>query len=174
MYDLIGWPQAAAVAVLLQRAGEDLHSARNTRALLKQGAREAGRHFYPVVAIAHLGWIAAIFLLIPADAEVNVFLALVYLMLQGVRYWVIATLGAFWTHRIYTLDDAPMETGGPYRFMRHPNYAVTIAETALLPLVFGAVWVSLIMTAIWIAVIRYKIVIEDAALSSRRDPVEGT
>ncbi|MFN0264351.1 isoprenylcysteine carboxylmethyltransferase family protein [Tepidamorphus sp. 3E244] len=168
MPEFLGWPQIAALLVLAQRGLEELHSARNTRRLKAEGAREAGADYYPVVAATHLGWIAAIFLLIPATATVQPVLAAVYLLLQGVRCWVIGTLGRFWTHRIYTLDAAPIERRGPYAHIRHPNYWVTNCETALLPLVFGAVWVALIFTAIWVAVIRYKIVLEDAALAERR------
>ncbi len=31
-----------------------------------------------------------------------------------------------------------MVATGPYRFLRHPGYAVTLAETLLLPLAFGS------------------------------------
>jgi methyltransferase len=51
--------------------------------------------------------------------------------------------------------------------MRHPNYAVTIAETLILPAAFGAITLALIMTAVWAAVLRYKILLEDEALRSR-------
>jgi methyltransferase len=95
-------------------------------------------------------------------------LAALYVALQGLRYWVIATLGRYWTHHIITLDSAPIVKRGPYRWMRHPNYAVTIAETLLLPWVFGAWALGMIFTVVWIAVIRYKIELEDAALAARR------
>jgi isoprenylcysteine carboxyl methyltransferase (ICMT) family protein YpbQ len=45
---------------------------------------------------------------------------------------------------------------------------VTIVETLLLPMVFGAAALGAIMTAIWSAVLYYKIVLEDAALAKRR------
>ena len=166
--DTIGPPQIAALLVLLQRAAEEIYSARNTRALLAAGATEAGRSYYPVVATTHLAWIASLFFLIPPAAEVSTLLALTYLALQGVRYWVIATLGRFWTHRIVTLADAPIIRRGPYKFLRHPNYAVTIAETFLLPAVFGAYALGIIMGAVWTAVLAYKIALEDEALAARR------
>jgi methyltransferase len=166
--DVIGAPQVVAVALLLQRGLEEVYAARNTRALLAAGAVEAGADYYPVVAVSHLGWIAAIGLLIPSNSVVIWPLAAVYLALQLVRYWVIGTLGRFWTHRIINLPGAPVIKRGPYRWLRHPNYAVTIAETFLLPLVFGAWAIAVIMTAIWVAVIRYKIRLEDGALAARR------
>ena len=56
----------------------------------------------------------------------------------------------------------------PTATCRHPNYAVTIAETFLLPLVFGALALAAIMTAVWSAVLSYKIVLEDDALAERQ------
>lgn len=166
--DWLGPPQVAALIVLCQRGLEELLSQRHTQALLAEGAVEAGRSYYPVVAAAHLAWIASIFFLIPPDAPVIWPLLLLFLLLQIVRYWVIGTLGRYWTHRIITLDKAPVVRAGPYRFVKHPNYAVTIAETLLLPAVFGAFALGIIMTAVWAAVIRYKIELEDTALAERR------
>lgn len=166
--DIIGPPQVAALLVFLQRGLEELHSQRNTRALIAEGAVEAGRSYYPVVAVAHLAWIASIFLVIPAHVPVIWPLLLLFLLLQIVRYWVIGTLGRYWTHRIITLDKAPVVRTGPYRWLKHPNYAVTLAETLLLPAAFGAFALGIIMTAVWAAVIRYKIELEDAALAERR------
>ncbi|MDA7948870.1 MAG: hypothetical protein MPJ78_15515 [Hyphomicrobiaceae bacterium] len=165
---MFGIAQIIALLLLLQRGLEEVYSAANTKRLLAEGAREAGANYYPVVATAHLAWIAGIFLLISPNATVYWPLLVLYILLQGVRYWVIGTLGRYWTHRIITLDGAPVVTEGPYRFTRHPNYAVTLAETLLLPLAFGAWGFALIMTAIWAAVIHYKILLEDAAIADRR------
>jgi methyltransferase len=163
-----GLPQIAAILLLLQRGAEELHSRRNTSRLLEQGAYEVGRDYYPVVAIAHLGWIAAIVFLIPAAASMSVSVLLAYLVLQVLRYWVIATIGPYWTHRIVTLPEAPVISHGPYRFLRHPNYAVSIAETLVLPLAFGEIALGVIFTAIWAAVLRYKVGLEEQALAERR------
>jgi methyltransferase len=164
----IGLPQIAALLILLQRGLEELHSARNTRALLAKGAREEGADFYPVVAVTHLAWIASLFFLIPPEAHTSWPLIGLYVLLQVARYWVIATLGPYWTHRIITLDEASIVSSGAYRFFRHPNYAITVAETLLVPLAFSAVAFALVMTAIWVAVLSYKIRLEDAALAKRQ------
>lgn len=170
--DTIGWPQVAALLLLAQRSFEELYSRRNTRALIAEGAREIGHEYYPVVATTHLAWIAAIFFLIPQTAGMYSTLAIFYLALQIVRYWIIGTLGKYWTHRIFTLDHAPVVRRGPYRYIRHPNYAVTIIETFLLPMVFGSVALGIIMGAVWSSVLVYKIRLEDEGLSSRRQQPE--
>ena len=166
--DVIGPPQIAALLLLLQRGAEELYSARNTRALVAAGGFEIGRDYYPVVAVTHLAWIAALFFLLSPHAPVSIPLLALYLALQVVRYWVIATLGRYWTHRIITLETAPVVRRGPYRYLSHPNYAVTIAETFLLPLVFGGWALAAIMTAVWSAVLSYKIVLENRALAERQ------
>jgi methyltransferase len=166
--NLIGAPQIAAVFVLIQRGAEELYSARNTRLLIAAGAREVGQDFYPVVAGTHLAWIAALFFLIPPQAPILWPLIDYYLALQLVRYWVIASLGRYWTHRVITIADAPVVVRGPYRYLRHPNYAVTIIETLVLPLAFGALALGLIMAALWWTVLAYKIRLEDTALDARR------
>lgn len=167
--DLIGPPQIAALAVLAQRGAEELHSQRNTRRLLHDGGYEVGGAYYLVVAVTHLAWIASILFLIPADAPIMWPAVGLFLLLQVARYWIIGSLGRYWTHRIITVEAAPIVSRGPYRFLRHPNYTVTYAETFLLPLCFGAPALATIITAIWIVVIRYKIVLEDEALSARRE-----
>ena len=170
MISEIGAPQIAALLILIQRGAEEIHSARNTRALLARGARDEVAGYYRVVAVAHLGWIAGLFFLVPPHAQPFWPVIGLYVLLQAARYWVIATLGPYWTHRIITLDEAPIVSSGAYRFFKHPNYAVTVAETLLLPLAFSAVALALIMTAIWVAVLSYKIRLEDAALAMRHEP----
>lgn len=167
--DLIGAPQIAALLLLAQRGLEELYSARNTKALIALGAHEVGHGFYPVVAATHLAWIASLFFLAPADAPILWPLIVYYLALQLVRYWVIFTLGRFWTHRIFTLPGAPVVALGPYRYLRHPNYAVTIVETFVLPLAFGALALATIMTALWWTVLAYKMRLEDEEMDVRRD-----
>jgi methyltransferase len=166
--DFIGPPQIAALVVLVQRGLEEIHSQRNTRGLLAAGAREADPDYYPVVAVTHVAWIASVFLRIPPTAEVFWPAAVLFVLVQPVRYWIIASLGRYWTHRIITLDHVPVIRSGPYRFMNHPNYLVTIVEVILLPLAFGDWRLAIVIGAIWIAVIGHKRTLEERAIASRR------
>jgi methyltransferase len=95
-------------------------------------------------------------------------LVAVFAVLQGLRVWVIATLGPYWTTRIITLEGAPLVQGGPYRFVRHPNYWVVVGEIAVLPLAFGAWQVALIFSVLNALLLRYRIGIEEGALTARR------
>jgi methyltransferase len=168
---LIGPPQIAALLILLQRGAEEIYSTRNTMALRARGAREEGRNCYPVVAVSHISWIVSLFFLILPDAPVLWPLIGIFLVLQGARYWVIGVLGPYWTHRIITLDGAPVIEAGPYRYMNHPNYAITVAETLVLPSAFSAIAFALIMTAIWATALNDKTHLENAALATRNKRV---
>lgn len=166
--DAFGWPQAILLAVAAQRLLELAVARRNTARLLAEGAREAGAAHYPLFVLLHAGWLLALFLAVPADAPVNGWLLAVFLLLQAGRVWVIATLGRFWTTRIITLDGAPLVRRGPFRWVRHPNYLVVAGELAVLPLVFGNVWIAVAATLLNIPLTLRRIQVEEEALRDRQ------
>ena len=154
--------------VAAQRIAELVYAERNTRALLARGAVEIGRAHYPLIVAVHATWLIAIVALLPRDVHINFALLAIFVLLQGLRVWVLATLGPYWTTRIITLRDAPLVRRGPYRFIRHPNYAVVVGEIAVLPLVFGEVWVAVAFTVLNAAVLTLRIRQENEALAARR------
>ncbi len=89
-------------------------------------------------------------------------------MLQGVRLWIVVTLGGYWTTRIISLPDASLIRHGPYRLVRHPNYLVVIGEIALLPLVFGAWQIAIVFSILNLAILARRRRVEDEALADRR------
>ena len=159
--------------VAAQRLAELIYAERNTRALLARGAVEIGRAHYPLIVAVHATWLIAIVALLPRDGRVNFILLAVFVVLQGLRFWVLATLGPYWTTRIITLPDAPLVRRGPYRLLRHPNYAVVIGEIAVLPLVFGEVWVAVVFTILNAAVLTLRVRQENEALATRRTMETG-
>ena len=156
-----------AVAVLglvtVQRLFELWLSSRNTRALLTRGAREHGRGHYPVMISLHVAWLAALWWAAPAR-EVSVPLLILYLLVQAMRVWAVASLGDRWTTRIIVLPGAALVRRGPYRFMSHPNYVIVSLEVALLPLVFGLVELALLFTLLNAAMLWVRIRAENRAL----------
>ncbi len=163
----VGWPQVILLAVAAQRLLELVIARRNTARLLAAGAREVGAGHYPLFVALHAGWLLALFVIVPADAPVNGWLLALFLLLQAGRVWVIATLGRFWTTRIITLDGAPLVHRGPFRWVRHPNYLVVAGELAVLPLVFGEVWIAVAATLLNIPLTLHRIRVEEGALNGR-------
>jgi methyltransferase len=159
--------QWAALLVGLQRLGELWLSRRNGRRLLAEGGREIGAGHYPVLIAVHAGWLAAIAFLVPAAAPVYWPVIAAYLVVQAGRIWVIATLGRYWTTRVIDIPAAPLVKRGPYRWVRHPNYVVVVLEVALLPLAFGAWEIALVFSTLNLAVLAWRLRIENAALARR-------
>ena len=159
--------QWAVLLVALQRLGELWLSRRNARRLLAEGGREIGAGHYPVLIAIHVGWLAAIFFLVPADAPVYWPVIAAYLVVQAGRIWVISSLGRFWTTRVFDMPTAPLVKRGPYRWLRHPNYVVVALEVALLPLAFGAWGIALIFSLANLAILGWRLRIENAALARR-------
>lgn len=159
------WLTVAILAfVALQRVSELALARQNTRRLLAMGAREHAPGHYPLIVAVHASWLATLFLLAPGQPISWPFL-LLFLLLQIGRIWVIRTLGPRWTTRIIVLPRAPLVTGGPFRFVNHPNYLVVIGEIAVLPLVFGLWQVTLLFSILNGIVLAIRIRAENAALA---------
>jgi methyltransferase len=159
---------AIIALVVLQRLAELPYAARNTAALKRRGGIEVGRAHYPLLVLLHTAWLATIVLALPLDAHVNWIALSVFIVLQGFRVWIIASLGPYWTTRIITLPDAPLVRRGPYRYVRHPNYMLVAAEIAVFPLVFGEVTVAIVFSVLNGLVLAWRIRQEDKALAVRR------
>ena len=141
---------------------------RNTRRLIAKGAIEIGRGHYPFIVLLHGSWLLAMLSLIRADTAIHWAPLAVYALLTIARIWVMASLGRFWTTRVITLPNAPLVKRGPYRYMRHPNYAVVIGEFLMLPLVFGLWPVAIVFSILNLVLLQHRVRIEESALGARR------
>lgn len=153
--------------VTLQRASELVLAQANTSRLLKQGGIEIGASHYPVMVALHASWLAALWFF-GWDEEVNLWLLVAYGLLQVFRIWILTTLGRRWTTRIITVPGETLVIGGPYRFLRHPNYLLVLLEVPLLPLVLGLPWLALLFGLLNAAMLAWRIRIEEGALSEMR------
>jgi methyltransferase len=154
--------------VTLQRAAELVLSYHNTRKLLARGATEVAPQHYPLVVAVHTAWLIALWVF-GHNQPINIIALILYLLLQGLRFWVMRTLGARWTTRIIVLPEAPLVSAGPYRFLSHPNYAVVIGEIAVLPLVLGLSDIAVIFTILNAGVLMIRIRAENRALAASRE-----
>jgi methyltransferase len=69
---------------------------------------------------------------------------------------------------VITVPGAPLVARGPYRVLRHPNYAIVSAEIAVLPLAFGAVAIAIVFTVLNAVALAWRIRVEERALAPRR------
>jgi methyltransferase len=153
--------------VTAQRLGELVLANRNTRRLLAMGAKEYGARHYPLIVAMHAAWLVGLWVF-GWNRPIDLFWLAVFVALQGLRVWVISTLGGRWTTRIIVLPDAPRIRKGPFRFLSHPNYAVVSAEIAVLPLAFGLPIFAAVFFVLNAIVLTIRIRAESAALNGQK------
>jgi methyltransferase len=158
--------------VTLQRGAELILAERNTRRLRAQGAIEVAPSHYPIIVGLHAAWLIGMWLL-AREAPVRISWLAVFILLQLLRIWVIASLGGRWTTRIIVIPGAARVRRGPYRFLAHPNYLVVAGEIAVLPLAFGLPWYALAFSLANAAVLTIRIRAENAALRPIPEDARG-
>jgi methyltransferase len=154
--------------VTLQRVGELILSHHNTRRLMDRGAIEVAPRHYPLMVAVHATWLIALWVF-GHDAPINTPALIFYLALQGLRFWVMRTLGPRWTTRIIVLPGQPLVKTGPYRYLAHPNYLVVAGEIAVMPLMLGLPWMAALFTVLNAAVLAIRIRAENRALDAARE-----
>jgi methyltransferase len=144
-------------------------SARNERALRARGAREPRDDVYPWMQIGYPGafvLMAVEGLMRGTGTAVQLTAgALVFLAAKSLKYWAIASLGPYWSFRVLVVPGVPLVTAGPYRFLRHPNYAGVVGELIGAAVVLNAPIAGPIGTIFFGALIKRRIAVEERALS---------
>ena len=158
---------AVLAAVTAQRLAELIYARFNEERLKRSGGVEHGASHYPAIVALHAAWLAGLWIAASGTPPNSGWLAL-FLVLQGLRVWVLSTLGPRWTTRVIVLPDKPAIHTGPYRFLSHPNYAVVAAEIFVLPMAFGLIAYALVFSALNAAVLAVRIRSENAALRAAR------
>lgn len=169
MTEAYGWIDPLAFAVLafvtVQRLAELVYARRNEHRLRSNGAKEFAPDHYPAIVLLHAAWLAGLWILALGTTP-NAGWLILFFILQALRIWVLATLGERWTTRIIVLPGQPLVSSGPYKFIRHPNYAVVIGEIFVLPMAFGLLWYALIFSLLNAAILFIRIRAENDALAA--------
>ena len=150
--------------VVLQRGAELVLARANTARLRRAGAVEIDRGGYKWIVALHAAWLVALAATVPGGTAPSWPLLAVFLLMQLGRVWVIASLGRRWTTRLIVVPGGALVTAGPYRYLRHPNYAIVAAELAVLPLAFGAPAIAIAASACNAALLARRVRLENAAL----------
>lgn len=155
-------------AVALERLAELRLSERNARRALARGGAEHGRGHYPAMVALHAALLAACAaeaLRFPSPPPPAAWAAVAGVGLsQALRWWAVATLGERWSTRVVVVPGAAPVVGGPYRFLRHPNYLAVVVEGACLPLAWGSWRTALLFGLANALLLRVRIRAEERAL----------
>lgn len=144
-------------------------SRRRQRALATRGVPLVRERYFSGIVAVHTAVLAGSALevavlerrVIPALAIVS---GIAFVLANGLRWWVIATLGEHWN--VHVMDSAGLGvvTTGPFRWLRHPNYLALIVELEALPLIRTA-WLTALIGGIAHAfVLRRRVATEEAVL----------
>jgi len=124
--------------IVLLRIGELILSQRNEIWLLQQGAIEYGQKHYSYIVALHILFVVSLIAEYSTKqtATFSLFFLVLYLLLLAFKASVITSLGKFWNTKIYHISGFPLIKTGVYKYVKHPNYLIVIAEIAIIPLVF--------------------------------------
>jgi methyltransferase len=90
----------------------------------------------------------------------------VFIAANVVRWWVIRTLGEHWNVQVMNSTGMGVITSGPFRYVRHPNYAAVFVEMLALPLIHCAWITAFVGSAAHVIVLSQRLATEERVLFS--------
>ena len=152
--------------VILLRIGELLLSKRNEKWLLQNGAVEYGKKHYPFIVAIHILFIISLIIEYSTQqtASFSLFFIILYFLILVFKAWVVLSLGKFWNTKIFHISNLPLVKKGPYRYIKHPNYMIVIAEIAVIPLAFHLYFTAITFTILNAMMLFVRIKEENRAL----------
>jgi methyltransferase len=144
-------------------------SRRRQREMARRGVAKVSEPHFPAMVLLHAGvllgaGLEAWLLARPLRRAFAIPIALVLLGANGLRWWVIHTLGQHWNVQVMNSTRLGVVTDGPYSWIRHPNYVAVVLELAALPLLHGAWLTALLGTLAHLCVLRRRIAVEESVL----------
>ncbi|WP_409270420.1 isoprenylcysteine carboxyl methyltransferase family protein [Neobacillus sp. SCS-31] len=154
--------------VIFQRIAELIIARKNERRMKREGALEFGQAHYPWMVLMHtsffLSLILEVWALTKGLSPLWPILLAVFILAQVGRIWALSSLGKYWNTKIIVLPGANIVRKGPYRFIRHPNYAIVTIELLVIPLLFGAFITAAVFAVLNAIILSVRIPAEEEAL----------
>jgi len=145
-------------------------AARNEREQRERGGVEPAGDVYRIMRVAYPAAFAAMMAESAWDPSHSIWIAglAVFAASKALKWWAVAALGRAWTFRVIVRPGVALVGGGPYRFVRHPNYVAIAGELTGLALMSGARLFGPLMTLTFCGLMLKRIVVEDRALELAR------
>jgi len=145
------------VAVAAMRIVELRISKKHQHHMIERGASKAKDPVFPCMAMLHtmvlVGAAAeVVFLHRPYIPALAIPMLSLFIFANIVRWWVIRTLGEHWNVQVMDSTKLGVITTGPFRYVRHPNYAAVFVEMIALPLIHTA-WITALAGAVAHAIV---------------------
>jgi len=162
---------ALLLLVGIERLVEVAISNRNQRKMAAQGARKIREPHYPLLVLFHVAVLVfagleVLLLHRPLIPALAVSMAIIFILSNVLRWWVIHLLGGLWNVQVMDSSRIGFVTSGPYRWIRHPNYVGVVLEVVSLPLIHTAWMTAIFATVGYLEILRHRIRSEEGALMS--------
>jgi methyltransferase len=157
--------------VALLRIYELQISRRHQREMEQHGASKVNEPKFRWMVLLHTAVLAGaaaevVFLHRPFYPRLAAICLALFIGANAVRWWVIRTLGEHWNVQVMNSTGMGIVTTGPFRYVRHPNYAAVFVEMLVLPLIHCA-WITAIAgSAAHVIVLSQRLATEERVLSS--------
>jgi methyltransferase len=154
--------------IIFQRTVELALAKRNEKILKSQGGIEFDKDGYRVIVAMHIAFfISLICEKVFLHRTPNTYWALFVTLFVGaqvLRYWAIRSLGVHWNTKVLVIPGKKLAAGGPYKYVRHPNYLAVIIEIAVIPLIFSCYITATVFSLLNLILLRRRIKIEECVL----------
>jgi methyltransferase len=156
-------------------------SRRHQQEMITRGASKVDEPRFRWMVVLHTGVligaaVEVVFLKRPFIPVLAAVCFPLFLAANAVRWWVIRTLGEHWNVQVMNSTGLGVITSGPFRYVRHPNYAAVFTEMLVLPLIHTAWITATVGSAAHILVLSQRLRTEEQVLFSDahyRDAMSG-
>jgi methyltransferase len=160
---------ALLVLVGIGRLVELLISRRNKARLAAQGAHRIPEPHFRWMVLLHGGILVSagaevLFLHRPLIPALAIPMLALFILSNFLRWWVIRVLSGHWVVELIDAGNIKVVNSGPYRWVRHPNYAGVVMELFSLPMIHTAWVTALTGTLGYILILRRRLKLEDGFL----------
>jgi methyltransferase len=157
------------VAVALLRIVELQISRRHQQEMIARGAAKVEEPRFRWMVLLHTAVligaaIEVVLLRRPFIPLLAATMFVIFLAANVVRWWVIRTLGNHWNVQVMDSTSLGVISTGPFRYVRHPNYAAVFSEMLALPLIHTAWITALVGSLAHIAVLSMRLSTEERVL----------
>jgi methyltransferase len=161
-----------ALLIFVPMLVEAVRAARNERAQKARGGIEPPHDVYNVMRVvypaAFLAMLAEGAARGAAPAPIAVTGIAVFAAAKIIKWSAILALGRCWTFRVIVVPGDTLVGGGPYRYLRHPNYVGVLGELVGAALMTRALVGGPIAVIAFAALLSSRISVEERALRAAR------
>jgi methyltransferase len=149
-------------------------SRRHQEHMVSRGAKKIVDPKFRWMVLVHTGVLLGsacevVFLRRPLIPLLAVVMAALFLAANAMRWWVIRTMGQHWNVQVVDSTQLGVVTAGPFRYVRHPNYAAVFVEMLALPLIHTA-WITATLGAFaHVIVLMQRLTAEERVLLANAD-----